>query len=189
MAELKTVTALVDLLRCQPLGNAPASADDLRAVRDMWMTFFADVDDELLKAGVINLIATGRPFWPTIAQIRQECAALLRQVDGALPAEEAWALLVRRFATGEGAPLEHELDRTTAVALRMVGGWQTLANATNQEMISHRARFIDAYRTQQEKAETALLQPPAVTGFISSRQDEAKRLVADLTARLSAGGR
>lgn len=189
MATVDTINQCLTLLRTQPLGNAPKTAADLVAVRDLWLALFADVDDALLRAAVVHTIATGGDFWPTVATVRRACAALLRQVDGTLPAEEAWSNLVRRFATGAGAPQETELDAATAVALRMVGGWQTLANATNQEMISHRARFIDAYRTQQEKAETALLQPPAVAGFISGRQAEARQLVAELTARLSAGGR
>ncbi len=106
MATETTINQCLAMLRAQPFGNAPTTAADLRAVRALWVAFFGDMDDELLRAAVVDVVAAAGPLWPTIVEVRKAAAGplwptivevrkaaagLLRQAGIALPADQAWA--------------------------------------------------------------------------------------------------
>lgn len=188
MATNETINHCIALLHAQPYGNRPKGGTELIQLRDVWRAVFADMPDDMLQAATVQTIAAGGEFWPLASTIRKAAAALVGQADGVTTAEQAWAELVYRFRTGAGAPLEGELDPPTRAALRMVGGWQALAMATRDEMISHRARFIDAYRDHRDGQTAVLLQPPAVTAYVEARRERALLQMRQVAAQLGAGG-
>lgn len=149
------------------------------AMLDEYAQRLQDVDAHLLGATVEWLIEN-ETFFPTIAKIKQVIRRL--QPDGLPEPEMAWAEVRRQMQENPsipGVPCKSPVWSTPLIkqALEAVASWSTLCAAENLE--SHRARFIDAYRVLLERKR-----------FEDSITPKARALLAELEAnkRLTAEG-
>jgi hypothetical protein len=102
-----------------------------------------DLDVDACKAA-INRLACSNKWFPAIAEIRAEvCKGMLALPD----AEVAWGE-VRRAIGGYGRNRTPKFSCAELAAAVDVIGWQTICNDENE--MSTRARFIDAYRSYRD---------------------------------------
>lgn len=191
MATNQTVQHVVQLLFDAPLANKPrptagqTDADVLAATARVFALTLRDVDDELLKAAVVQHIATQKWF-PAVADLRTAAVSLLHRVDDVPDVYTAWQQIKRRL---RGGPPPHALAERAIDAL---GGIAEFGQSHVDDEPSWRARFVSAYETlQQRQAEDAMMLPQ-IAGYVARQRalsagNTAQDLIASTARALSAG--
>jgi len=121
---------------------------------------------DILEAATLQTIAEpGRAFFPAPGEIHKTILELRRLADDAPSAFEAWQQ-VATAARGSYADAWH--DRIDQAVMQLMGAstpgqaMRLLGRATTDEMISHRARFIELYDRMEGKSRTEQAMLPEV---------------------------
>ena len=130
-----------------------------RVVRT-WYAILGDLEPDLLKAAVLQIVSEGRPFLPAPGEVRQCAFDLLDRQSDVPTAWNAWAEVSRRFGTHGHSRLPEFSHPLIKRAVDSVGGWREICMSTNA--VADRARFVQAYEAlaKRERAQVRML--PAV---------------------------
>lgn len=121
----------------------------------------ADVEDDLLKAGIVHLLSEAT-FWPKPAEVRRSCLRLVQRNERT--AGEAWAMVGQYLNLPQSTwiggrryrakPLPEDVQR----AVDAVGGISYLRQSA--DVVADRARFLQAYEAlQARESERARMLP------------------------------
>lgn len=193
MATEKTIKNVVNMLFQSPLANKPKPIAGqteivmIQALVKLYAMTLQDIDDQLLKAAVVNHIATEKWF-PAIADIRSSALSLVSRADSTPSAYEAWQevkIALRKFGSWRIEEGENSLSPATAKAVRYFGGLKEFCLMEASDESSWRMRFIDAYNgVQQREAENAMTLP-AISSYIEKRMELNGKSVSELMAGLT----
>ena len=189
MATDTTVKHVLALMATNyPEQVAKMSETELTMRRQLFVVAFADIDDDILKAAALRHITTSIWF-PKVYELRRAAADLIQPT---VPDPmEAWgAVLAEIRRTGSyGTPCF--ADPLTAAVVRQMG-WRDLC--LSEEATADRARFVDAYARQAQRAREQQVMPiglrdgamtvPVDRQLTSSNQD-ARALLQGVTEKLS----
>jgi hypothetical protein len=155
---------------------------------EVYSRILADIDDDLLKAGVVKLLSEAT-FWPKPAEIRRACLDLVAPANRT--AGEAWAMVVRyrdmAHSTWIGGkrwirkPLPDDVQR----AVDAIGGMTYLERVADNDT-ADRARFLQAYEQLAAREQERARMLPEVRAIIE-QVTASKRLQRRDTARIEAG--
>ena len=179
MASAKTISDVVGLLFDAPLANKPkpsasqTEADMINATARVFTATLRDIDDDLLKAAVVQHIGTSRWF-PAVADLRETAVSLLHRADDVPDAYTAWSQIKRAM---RGGPAPHPL---ALQAINALGGISEFGKSDIDDESSWRARFVSAYQTYQQRQAEDSMMPPAVAGYIAQRRELGGQSVAGL---------
>lgn len=139
--------------------------------------------DDLLKV-VEDGIATEWRFtrMPTIAEIRQHWTALRVRALGVPSGVEAWGEVLAQLHPYRMPKFSTELIKQAVRAI----GWNLLIQAENEQMFTHRARFVEVYETLLERAKHSATMTPAVRDSGLGR--DGRELAGKVAAKLSLPG-
>lgn len=188
MASEKIVGDVVDLLFTAPLANKPkpmANQTEIEVIRNTVRIFaltFSDIDDALLKAAVVNHIATEKWF-PSVADIRTQAASIVNRADDTPDAFTAWQQIKTALRGGQ-AP--HPMAQK---AIDTLGGLREFGQSDLSDEPSWRARFIQAYQTFQQRHVEDTMMLPAVKDYITARQELNGGSIAGLISDVANGKR
>ena len=143
------------------------------ATSQIYAKMLSDIDDALLEAAIMQSIATHDfASLPTIAHIR-ECAAAIIAAQNELPdAFSAWAEVLQALRRGGArlpVPYSHPAIETV---VDQMGGIAYLRQSEN--IVSDRARFIEAWGVISERGHREVITPPVVRGYIAARGELAR---------------
>lgn len=110
-----------------------------------YATMLQDLEFEAVDAAVKRIICSSKWF-PTIAEIRAEVAE--GECGDLAPAELAWGEVQRAIGRWGMYNTPQWSTPELAAAVDAIG-WRTICTDTN--VVSTRARFIDAYRVTRER--------------------------------------
>lgn len=112
----------------------------------------ADVEDDLLKAGIVHLLSEAT-FWPKPAEVRRSCLRLVQRNERT--AGEAWAMVGQYLNLPQSTwiggrryrakPLPDDVQR----AVDAVGGISYLRQSA--DVVADRARFLQAYEAMRTR--------------------------------------
>ena len=131
---------------------------------EVYCRILRDLPFEELSLAAEQCLAESR-FMPTIAELRGKVLELRRLADDAPSAFEAWQQ-VATAARGSYADAWH--DRIDQAVMQLMGAstpgqaMRLLGRATADEMVSHRARFIELYDRMEGKSRTQAAMLPEV---------------------------
>lgn len=130
------------------LAEAYPALDVTETRVDVWAALLADQDREAMMRAAVAYVRSGERFPPNPGQLIQ----LARPSDGPTP-EVAWGEV--RSAIGEvgytGVPAWSH-PRVARAARAALGEWANYCKtATPEQMVSDRARFLDAYRGIEDR--------------------------------------
>lgn len=150
---------------------------------EVYWDLLGDLPSEVLATAARQvLLESAYPTLPTVGTLRQRCLALM-QPPG-LQAMEAWELVMRavnRYGfAGETRALA-TLPDVAARAARALG-WQSLCDATVEQIPTVRAQFRDAYNSLAQRQEREAL-PPA------RYQRQAAKVLGDIAECLRLEGK
>ena len=138
----------------------------------LWYRMLKDLDGKTVAAAVYKHISSCR-FPPTIADIREQCAAMQR--SGAKDWLEGWGKIVKAIGRhgwcGEREALRElrEFDPLTAdIAAQL--GWRNLCESTSQS--ADRANFRKAYETAAERQKELAKLPPNLANMITGISEQ-----------------
>lgn len=157
---------------------------------NVWMSFLADIPDDLLMAAVARFISSAdHPFPPSIPEIRAQATDIRREVVGVPTAFEAWEEVINMpaprttrlmrdgvWVEPEDAVWKNEVVGIVAARL----GWPKRFPSGSDEM-ADRAHFVKAYDAEVRKRLQTETQVPLVTKYIE--QEKSKRLL-DVTGEI-----
>lgn len=150
-----------------------------------YVIVLADVEPAALQAAIGALMTEQREFMPGAAMIRSRAMDILGGAND-LPTEyDALEIAFKAVRDGRGHPIhgqskEWDIPPIVDQAVRMIGGWTSLAMSENP--VSDRARFVDAYRMVRERqVKERLLLPDVQTQMkaladVMSNPGQLKRL-------------
>jgi len=102
-------------------------------------------------------------YFPTIAEIRD--AAFTHNHPNIAPAAQAWGDVARSIETGKPSWTCSLTDE----AVQAIGGWSLIRQSSQGDLISHRARFIEAHASILKEAKRpkalSLKDAPAILGW------------------------
>jgi hypothetical protein len=129
----------------------------------------ADADGESIRVAALAYMRSGEKFFPPPGALLNH-----HKVLDAPTAEEAWGEVRASIDSGDPNWSHPRIDRAVRAAL---GGWSTFCRgALTSEMVSHRARFIDAYRGIEDRDHACQL------------HEDAKALIEGFPTLLGASG-
>lgn len=171
MAHSDTIKEITNMLFMAPLANRPkplpgqGEAAVIAATAKLFTLTLCDLDDTLLKAAVIQYLASGDKWFPVPSDLRRTALALVNRADGTPSAYEAWAEIKAWVRTHEPpSPMAQK-------AIDLLGGLQEFGLSDLNDESSWRARFVDVYeRLQVRQAEDAMMLP-AIAGYIEARKE------------------
>jgi len=119
---------------------------DAAATVSAWHALLSDADGKMILAAAIAWSRANKPFPPTPGQLLETC-----KTQGET-AEEAWGS-VRKEIGRVGYTGEPNLSTLARRAIEAVGGpWEAMCrNLLAGEVVSLRARFLEAYRNIGER--------------------------------------
>lgn len=185
MASRKTIAEIIAIIS----SAYPRFSVDQSTV-DVWISFVADIPDDLLKASVCRFISSAdHPFPPSIPEIRAQATDIRREVVGVPTAFEAWEEVINMpaprttrlmrdgvWVEPEDAVWKNEVVGIVAARL----GWPKRFPTGSDEM-ADRAHFVKAYESEVRKRLQTETQVPLVTKYIE--QEKSKRLL-DVTGEM-----
>lgn len=128
---------------------------------EVYSRILADIDDDLLKAGVVHLLSEAT-FWPKPAEVRRAALRLVQRNERT--AGEAWAMVGRYLNLPQTTWIGGVRYRARALpedvqrAVEAVGGISYLRQSEN--VMADRARFLQAYEAlQARESERARMLP------------------------------
>ncbi len=159
MATRTTTLAVIAI--CSETFNKQLS----NAAQDIYADAWADVPDDALMAACKQWLVEGIWF-PVPAQLRNIAIALVPDTSYLSPAE-AWEEAIKcRKDFYPGMPRSY-ISQVPFVekTIKAIGGLGMLFEATDEQNISHRAQFLQAYKTFVERAQADARLLPAVREF------------------------
>ena len=121
-----------------------------------------DLDDDALKVGMKKCVAEGKWF-PTIAELRQATASFLPAIVAMPDKYTAWMNVTSTLSTEMGYKARTILHHVTEHAVKAIGGWHYLSLSEN--MVSDRARFLEAYDVFSSQYREAKSELPAIAEY------------------------
>ena len=137
----------------------------------LWFRLLRDLDGKLVSAAVYKHICSNK-FPPTIADIREQCAAI--ESGGEKNWLEGWGMVVQAigrhgaFGRKEAMKKLRDFDPLTADVVEKMG-WQNLCESENQ--VADRANFRIAYEAYSTRKKELAKLPPAITSMITGLSD------------------
>ena len=145
-----------------------------------------DIHPDELKTAVLSLITKPdhkNAFFPRVGQIRAEVARLRMLTSGLPDAPTAWGEVVRALRANSW----DALPDTITAAIQAIGGRDTIRMASNGEMMSHRARFADAYGNLLQRKQEANMMIDDVKKGLTAGQQEVQFSIASVAESLMMG--
>jgi hypothetical protein len=141
----------------------------------------SDIPAEVLEQAVVQLLTTSR-FFPTVAEIREACFAIMTNAAEIPSAFEAWAEAIDHCRRGYYEGYSHPLIEK---AVKQIGipYWQNMM--VDDEMAT-RAHFFRIYECLYKRADADMKMLPAVKEFAGRYQIEAQERIKLLTAKMEA---
>lgn len=123
------------------------SAEQLRNLRELYKQTLADIDDETLRAAALRHIMASQWF-PKVSELREAATRITRPKT--IDPMEAWGKVLAEIRrTGwYGVP---QFDDPLVAAIVKQMGWRALCES--EDGTADRARFIDAYQRQADRAQ------------------------------------
>lgn len=176
MAESNSFKAVWDKL----LDAFPQSATRPGTVT-VYTEMLSDISDDDLQNTIQDGIATAWHFtrMPTIAEIRQHWTALRIRSLGVPSGGEAWGEVMAQLHPYRTPKFSSDLIKQAVKAI----GWNLLTQAENDQMYTHRARFIEVYDTLLERAKHGATMTPDVRESQLGR--DGRELAGQVAGRLS----
>lgn len=141
----------------------------------VWYNLLKDLSNSQVETAVMNHVSKS-PYPPTIADIRQACA---RQNMIVLDSSQAWEIVLKQIRN-KGMYREQEaLDGMPAIVADVVKrfGWFYLC--TTENIMTDRARFMDAFERQQKET----VQASSVPDSIATGQERTHKQLAHTHGR------
>lgn len=138
-----------EALKCLAILKASYPRQEIgRETFEAYSTMLADVDFEAAQAAVKRLICSSKWF-PTISEIRAEVA---QAATAGMPVPElAWGEVWKAISRYGMNRIPQFSCPEVAAAVDVIG-WRTIC--LDENVMSTRARFVDAYRAYHEGART-----------------------------------
>ena len=144
---------------------------------EVYFQILKDIPTDMLKAATMQAISEpGRKFAPSVGEIRGAVAEIVRTASGVPSSYEAWKEVLDQVRkTGHvGKPVfSHPLVHKAV----QVFGWRELCLSEN--VVSDRARFIEAYEQLSSRNLTEMMTLPVVKNYIEFKAGEEVRLLAN----------
>ena len=125
----------------------------------LWHDLLADLPSDLLLQATKRHCASEK--WPPkISELRQAAIAIMNN-ESVLSASEAWGMVqkaIQRFGRDKGKEARAYLGEHTWRVVECLG-WQTLGGSYIRDMVSHRARFIEAWQSIETRESKQRLLP------------------------------
>ena len=174
--------------------HPPVGADAAVLVK-AWHKVVGHLDRDTLQAAMLDAV-TRTEFFPTPMLVLDRAVAL--KALPAISSGEAWGLVMADVRRGVGYPWLSEpasgraqptVDEAAQKAVEAIGGWKMLAVSTDEDDITHRARFAAAYDAIVKRGREELKELPAVTAarLQPAVRAVAQRLTASRAAQAGAG--
>ncbi len=171
MATKEEVTKLVAVLAA---AFPHANVSDM--TYEVYANELADLPFDELQVAARQCLADLK-FMPVIAELREKVLKLRRANNGIPDPFQAWeeAVTLAGNALYSHPEYSHPMVKD---AVRAIGGLRMLAMADGNDMIAHRARFLECYghRLEQAREEEALL--PEVRKHLERLAAEKRRALA-----------
>ena len=130
---------------------------------EVYSRVLADVEDDLLKAGIVHLLSEAT-FWPKPAEVRRAALRLVQRNERT--AGEAWAMVGQYLNLPQSTwiggrryrakPLPDDVQR----AVDAVGGISYLRQSA--DVVADRARFLQAYEAMRTREQAHARMLPEV---------------------------
>lgn len=152
----------------QLLRRGCANAPDLDAeTMTLYEQALGHLTADELTAAVTHYVTT-RKFWPTPSELLDAAAELAEQAAGIEDAPTAWGMLMSAFQKGYSSYRHpHFANDLINQALTAIGGWRLLCMSKEEDVASHRARFIEAYNIYLQRQRAEARQHPAVRAYVA----------------------
>ena len=137
----------------------------------------------LVLQAIEDVASDNLQFYPPAGVIYARAIKLREMAQDIPTAHEAWEAALSKWNPPRSEYLSHpNVDR----AVRAIGGWKHLGYSDN--LIADRARFLDAYRTFQDRDRQMARLPASVREHVAQLADENKKAQVDeAIAQLLAG--
>lgn len=138
----------------------------------LWYRMLKDLDGKTVAAAVYKHISSCK-FPPTIADIREQCAAI--ESGGEKNWLEGWGMVVRAigrhgtYGRKEAMKKLRDFDPLTADVVEKMG-WQNLCESENQ--VADRANFRIAYEAYATRKKELAKLPPNLANMITGISDK-----------------
>lgn len=126
-------------------------AMDLKPTAQMWSILMADIPGDVAAKAVAKVLMTAK-FFPTVAEIREAAAGMMRTKDSTLPLpEEAWEEVLKKLDPYKVPQWSSpEIDRV----VKMIG-YRDLCEGHNMDLKrAHFLRLYGEYRRRMADRET-----------------------------------
>ncbi len=143
-----------------------------KAAMNVWYELLKDLDYEICKDSVIELISTSK-FPPAIADIRERCSTKTRsKIKTPGEAYESVMVAISKFGRNEPQKAYETMDDITIKAVRQLG-YVYLCNSEN--MMADRANFIKFYEAIAKEKQTETQLPVRLQIKQSSSNNQIER--------------
>lgn len=138
----------------------------------LWYRMLKDLDGKTVAAAVYKHISSCK-FPPTIADIREQCAAI--ESGGEKNWLEGWGMVVRAigrhgtYGRKEAMKKLRDFDPLTADVVEKMG-WQNLCESENQ--VADRANFRIAYEAYATRKKELAKLPPNLANMITGISEQ-----------------
>jgi hypothetical protein len=184
MANQNTIDRCLLMLSTHYPFHAKANGiDGATIARQVYSIEWADVDNDLLLAAVLQWLSTPHPYHPQAGEIRLLAYQLITQLPSA---EEAWLEVKRQIKENHiyrPRTFSNGLIQLAAEAI----GWEALCIQTMSDEPANRAHFMRLYEAFQRRvSEEALMLPDVKVTVAELRQRaEAQQLIGDTAKALA----
>lgn len=150
----------------------PASKFDNDATAAVWIECLEDLDGKALEVAVRALVLKrNSSFAPSIGEIRGQALGIPADAEVDAVAAEAWMKLRKlvQDVGGYGVP-DFGGDLVLERAAQMLGGWRDFCRCNDDDMPSHRARLVDAYRSARKAADGLSMLPSTLRALVEGQR-------------------
>ena len=130
---------------------------------NIYYTVLQDLDTDLLKAAVLEIIATSKWF-PAASEIRAAAFELVEQAEGVPDAYQAWTQVLSEIGRVGRSGRPEWTHEAVGATVKAIGGWGYLCMSEN--MVADRARFVEAYGMTVKRERETMRMLPAVRAEI-----------------------
>lgn len=123
-----------------------------------------DLPLDLLKAATLHLAATSKWF-PAASEIRSTAFELVEREAGVPDAYQAWQQVIESMRSGGSYSKPEWSHPAIGATVNAIGGYGYLCRSEN--MISDRARFVEAYGVMLKRERETVRMLPAVADGIA----------------------
>lgn len=161
-----------------PASFSRSDDDEITANQFIWIEQLSDLAPDLLRAACANYRSSDAEWFPAAGKIRKMAFDLAspNHRTGA----EAWGDVVKAFHRDGGQYGVPQFDDPIVAEVVKALEWRRLCNSEEQDEVSNRAKFVDAYNAIASLRRNETLTLPEVrrvqAQIQSKAQDEIKRL-------------